>query len=453
MAGRGEWIVSFREEPTMAMVVKNNLQAKNTLNQLEKNEKAKGKNLKSLASGMKINSAGDDASGLSISERMEVQIRGLDQDNDNAQTGANMLKTAEGAVSSTVDILRTLKEKAINAANDTNTDADRATIQKEFDQAIDQIDENANMTYNGQTLVDGSKEHAVPKPGTYTSMTNESLANGTQIDTQLVDLKDGDGISLEIESTDTMTVSYVMNGKTYTGSCLVGTTDIGGVFSNAGVGGNDLVLRSPLDDTVGENEFGETVKTSSGRVALTVMSQHPGVEGQISGLTISFQDKYGHAKRRANALFDNFSETVRAKDPSDDNALTFQVGTKANQSVKLGLSDMRATALGLRSSDGTTVSVSSQADANAAINVIDTALKRALDQQTDLGSVQSRLGYTSANIVTASENTQSAESTIRDANMAQEMTAYTKNNVLSQAAQSMLAQANQNSSSVLSLLQ
>lgn len=437
----------------MAMVVKNNLQAKNTLNQLEKNEKAKGKNLKSLASGMKINSAGDDASGLSISERMEVQIRGLDQDNDNAQTGANMLKTAEGAVSSTVDILRTLKEKAINAANDTNTDADRATIQKEFDQAIDQIDENANMTYNGQTLVDGSKEHAVPKPGTYTSMTNESLANGTQIDTQLVDLKDGDGISLEIESTDTMTVSYVMNGKTYTGSCLVGTTDIGGVFSNAGVGGNDLVLRSPLDDTVGENEFGETVKTSSGRVALTVMSQHPGVEGQISGLTISFQDKYGHAKRRANALFDNFSETVRAKDPSDDNALTFQVGTKANQSVKLGLSDMRATALGLRSSDGTTVSVSSQADANAAINVIDTALKRALDQQTDLGSVQSRLGYTSANIITASENTQSAESTIRDANMAQEMTAYTKNNVLSQAAQSMLAQANQNSSSVLSLLQ
>ena len=183
------------------------------------------------------------------------------------------------------------------------------------------------------------------------------------------------------------------------------------------------------------------------------MSQHYGVEGQISGLTISFQDKYGHAKRRANALFDNFSETVRAKDPSDDNALTFQVGTKANQSVKLGLSDMRATALGLRSSDGTTVSVSSQADANAAINVIDTALKRALDQQTDLGSVQSRLGYTSANIITASENTQSAESTIRDANMAQEMTAYTKNNVLSQAAQSMLAQANQNSSSVLSLLQ
>ena len=114
---------------------------------------------------------------------------------------------------------------------------------------------------------------------------------------------------------------------------------------------------------------------------------------------------------------------------------------------------MRSVALGLRSVDGRTISIGTQENANTAINVIDTALKRALDQQTDLGSVQSRLGYTSANIVTASENTQSAESTIRDANMAQEMTAYTKNNVLSQAAQSMLAQANQNSSAVLSLLQ
>ena len=138
----------------MAMVVKNNLSAKNTLNQLDKNDKATAKSLKKLASGMKINSAGDDASGLSISERMAVQIRSLDQDNQNSQNGVSMLKTAEGAVSSTVDILRTLKEKAINAANDSNTDADRATMQKEFDQAIEQIDENAHQSYNGHTHVD-----------------------------------------------------------------------------------------------------------------------------------------------------------------------------------------------------------------------------------------------------------------------------------------------------------
>ena len=434
------------------MVVKNNLSAKNTLNQLDKNEKAKNKNLKNLSSGLKINSAGDDASGLSISERMEVQIRSLDQDNQNSQNGVSMLKTAEGAVSSTVDILRTLKEKAINAANDTNTDADRATMQKEFDQAIDQIDENAHQSYNGQTLIDGSKEHYVPSPGTYTSMTNETLSSDTDDFTYLTDLKDSEGNSLLIDSTDTMTVSYVMNGKTYTGSTKVGDIMLNGIFDNT-VGDADIVLRTPVDNTVGTNEFGETVMNPSGRVALTFMSQRPGVDNQIAGLTITFQDKYGTAKRYANALFNNFRETVRAKDPSNDNAIDLQVGTKSNQTVRTGLTDMRSRALGLRSSDGTTLSITSQAKANAAINVLDNALKKALDQQTDLGSVQSRLGYTSANIVTASENTTNAMSVIRDADMAQEMTNYTKNNVLSQAAQSMLAQANQSSSSVLSLLQ
>ena len=436
----------------MAMVVKNNLSAKNTLNQLDKNEKAKNKNLKNLSSGLKINSAGDDASGLSISERMEVQIRSLDQDNQNSQNGVSMLKTAEGAVSSTVDILRTLKEKAINAANDTNTDADRATMQKEFDQAIEQIDENAHQTYNGQTLIDGSKEHYVPSPGTRTSMTNESLSTSTTVTTRLTQLADGDGNSLEIDSTDTITVSYVMDGKTHVGAAQVGNLRLSQIFTQTGLSG-DLVVKSPINDEVGEDEFGQTVKNPSGRAALTVRSQHKGVDGQIAGLTITFQDKYGNAKRRANALFNNFSETIRAKDPSNDNAIDLQVGTKSNQTVRTGLTDMRSRALGLRSSDGTTLSITSQAKANAAINVLDNALKKALDQQTDLGSVQSRLGYTSANIVTASENTTNAMSVIRDADMAQEMTNYTKNNVLSQAAQSMLAQANQSSSSVLSLLQ
>ncbi len=437
------------------MVVKNNLSAKNTLNQLDKNEKAKNKNLKNLSSGLKINSAGDDASGLSISERMEVQIRSLDQDNQNSQNGVSMLKTAEGAVSSTVDILRTLKEKAINAANDTNTDADRATMQKEFDQAIEQIDENAHQTYNGQTLIDGSKEHYVPDPGTRTSLTNETLYSDTNDMTFLTDLKDSEGNSLLIDSTDTMTVSYVMDGKTYTSSIKVGTTDLGSIFPNAfpDKTDQDVALRYPVDNTVGENEFGETVMNPSGKVALTFEARIEGVDHQIAGLSITFQDKYGTAKRYANALFNNFRETVRAKDPSNDNSIDLQVGTKSNQTVRTGLTDMRSRALGLRSSDGTTLSITSQTKANAALSVLDNALEKALNQQTDLGSVQSRLGYTSANIVTASENTTNAMSVIRDADMAQEMTNYTKNNVLSQAAQSMLAQANQSSSSVLSLLQ
>ena len=129
----------------MAMVVKNNMSAKNTLNQLEKNDKATSKSLKKVASGMKINSAADDASGYAISERMETQIRSLDQDNSNTQNAGSLMKVAEGAVASTVDILKTLKEKVINAANDSNSDSDRQTIQKEVDQALDQIDDNANV--------------------------------------------------------------------------------------------------------------------------------------------------------------------------------------------------------------------------------------------------------------------------------------------------------------------
>ena len=158
-------------------------------------------------------------------------------------------------------------------------------------------------------------------------------------------------------------------------------------------------------------------------------------------------------REAANAVLDNFTESIRAQNESQDNSLVLQVGTKANQAIKVGLTDMRSTALGLKGTDGSTLNVSTQKNANAAINVLDNAVQKALDQQTTIGSIESRLEYTSSNLTTASENVQSSESTIRDANMAKEMTEYTKNNVLMQAAQSMLAQANQSSSSVLSLLQ
>ena len=117
----------------MAMVVKNNMEAVNTLNTLNRNQSALAQSLQKVSSGMKINHAGDDPSGLAISERMRVQIRSLDQDHENTVNGNAMMRTAEGAVQSTIEVLRTLKEKAINAANDTNTDEDRAIIQKEVD--------------------------------------------------------------------------------------------------------------------------------------------------------------------------------------------------------------------------------------------------------------------------------------------------------------------------------
>ena len=429
----------------MAMVVKNNMSAISTLNTLNKNSSALSKSLQKVSSGMKINSAADDASGYAISERMRVQIRGLDQANQNTQNGTSMMKVAEGAVSSTVDILKTLKEKVINAANDTNTDSDRATIQKELDQSIDQINDNANVTYNGKYLVDGSKNAATT--GTSTALTNESLYSGTKFADAFTSLKDRNNNSLNITSTDTVTMSWVKEGVTCTAS-VKATGKLSELVAKA----SDMETRAE-GSLIGKDMAGDKVTTADGGKALTILAKNTGVENQISGLTFSVTNTKGQVQKSANAVLDNFTESIRAQNKSSDNAISLQVGTKANQSIKVGLTDMRAEALGLQSSTGKTIQIGTQKQANAAINVLDNAVQKALDQQTTIGAVQSRLSYTSSNLTTASENVQSSESTIRDADMAKEMTEYTKNNVLLQAAQSMLAQANQSSSSVLSLLQ
>ena len=431
----------------MSMVVKNNMSAVSTLNTLNKNSSALASSLKKVSSGMKINSAADDASGYAISERMRVQIRGLDQANQNTQNGTSMMKVAEGAVSSTVDILKTLKEKVINAANDTNTDADRATIQKELDQSIDQINDNANVTYNGKYLVDGSHNSKVT--ATTTALTNESLASDTASTAAFSTLKDRNGNSLNIQKSDTITMSVVKEGKTSTYS-VRGSEALNTLVAKAS---DALATAIGTGSTIGSDVAGDTVSTADGGNALTISAKGAGVTGQVSGLTFSVTNTKGQVQKSANAVLDNFTESIRAQNKSNDNAINLQVGTKANQSIRVGLTDMRAEALGLQSSNGTTLNIGTQQYANAAINVLDNAVQKALDEQTTIGSVQSRLSYTSSNLTTASENVQASESTIRDADMAKEMTEYTKNNVLLQAAQSMLAQANQSSSSVLSLLQ
>ena len=521
----------------MAMVVKNNMTAINTLNTLNKNSSALSKSLQKVSSGMKINSAADDASGYAISERMRVQIRSLDQANQNTQNGSSMMKVAEGAVSSTVEILKTLKEKAVNAANDSNTDSDRQTIQKELDQSIDQINDNANVTFNGKYLVDGSKNSK--GNATYTVLTNQSLGTETKATTKLTDLTARSGDSLEIVTTDKVTVSYVQAGKTYSttfgidenttlqdiftnaeaaddsskifadatnesvrasmgdvaadkadaemlaadktlyGDATAGKIDTtktlaydkaiedAGIAADSAAGkalkqavkatvtainnyngnaataagdkldvnafkkyltddGTDLntttnaekldflkivtsdknyakatdvktatsdyaayetakkasdALHTALVDsaTVGKDAAGDKVDTASGEKGISITANTAGIGGQISGLNISITDSKGNVKKSANAALDAFSETIRAQNKSDDNAISLQVGASANQSIKVGLTDMRAEALGLKGADGTTLNISTQGKANAAINVLDNAIAKALD--------------------------------------------------------------------------
>ena len=521
----------------MAMVVKNNMSAVRTLNTLNANTSALQKSLQKVSSGMKINSAQDDASGYAISERMRVRIRSLDQANQNTQNDSSLMKTAEGAVGNTVEILRALKEKAINAANDSNTDEDRQTIQKEINQFIDQIDDNALVQFNGKYLIDGSKNNATIS--SQTILLNQSLETNTTDASALTDLRNRAGDSLSIQSTDKYQVSWVQNGVIHTTSGAVGSNSLSAIltindedgnlvagvkgadstgliktmgdksytsyektfnFTNTGSGNKVLTdtyystydataASQPafttqtfssgtlVDETTaasagvststgtatswkyepteadGVDKFNKAVYTPDKTEGLAVSAAVAGVDKQLAGLTISILDQDGNVKKAANAALDQFKQYQRAENETGDMSLNFHIGSEANVAIKVGMSDMRSQALGLKGSDGTRIDVYTKEHANAAINVIENALTKALDQQTTIGAIEARLEYTSTNLTTSSENVQAAESTIRDADMAKEMTNYTKSNVLLQAAQAMLAQANQNSSAVLSLLQ
>ncbi len=205
---------------------------------------------------------------------------------------------------------------------------------------------------------------------------------------------------------------------------------------------------------VGVDATNHLVTTPDGKAGLTITAAQSGLDGQIAGFSISISDAEGNVRKSVDTALNSWTVLNFARNESvEDNALKIHIGAAASQSISVGLADMRAHALGLKGNDGKVVDVSTQANANAAVAVFNNALQKALDQQTTIGAIEARLEYTASNLTVSSENVQAAESVIRDADMAKEMTNYTKNNVLLQAAQSMLAQANQNSSAVLSLLQ
>ena len=433
--------------------IKNNIGAVRTLNTLNSNSSALQKSLAKVSSGMKITGAQDDASGYAISERMRVRIRALDQANQNAQNDSSMMKTAEGAVGNTVEILRALKEKAINAANDSNTNEDRATIQKEINQFIDQIDDNALVQFNGKYLIDGTVNNAVST--TKSVLLNQSLSTSNTATSALTLLSDRAGNSLEILATDKYQISWVANGIVTTASGSVTNITLSTLISKA-TGAEAKDVNSSTGAITGySDKFEQLLYTPDKQPGVVAVATDSGVANQLAGFTISIMDQDGNVKKAANAALDQFKQYQRAENKTEggNKALNFHIGSEANVAIKVGLTDMRAEALGLKGSAGQRISVATKDLANGSINAIENALTKALDQQTTIGAIEARLEYTSTNLTTSSENVQAAESTIRDADMAKEMTNYTKANVLLQSAQAMLAQANQNSSAVLSLLQ
>ncbi len=407
------------------MRINNNLMAMNTHRQLGINSNAGAKSIEKLSSGLRINRAGDDAAGLSISEKMRGQIRGLGQGSRNAQDGISMIQTAEGALNETHAILQRVRELAVQSASDTNTAADRATVQNEVKQLTQEITKITDKTeFNTMKLLDGSRGAAVATAVANIS-SNSSLGAGTTVATLATALTNAAGTSLGIVAGDTITASYSKDGSLQTATVTVAAATSMGSLDTIVADGALTYGASTVSMTAGATGFG----------------------GAINGLTFTVKDSAGNVKTAATNALSSFEETTAAADVRADGSATFQIGANQGQNLTLSIENMSAAALGVED-----LQVGTRSQADIAIKVADIALNKVSAERSKLGSVQNRLEHTIKNLDTSAENLQASESRIRDVDMAKEMMTFTKNNILSQAAQAMLAQANQAPQGVLQLL-
>jgi flagellin len=406
------------------MRINANISALNTHRQLAINNAGTARSLERLSSGLRINRAGDDAAGLAISEKMRGQVRGLHQASRNAQDGISLIQTAEGALNETHSILQRMRELAVQSANDTNTTDDRRNIQDEMNQLNREIDRIAGTTqFNTKNLIDGSMGVGV---GTAVANvnTNAALGSGTVAATLLTALTDRAGNNLGIALGDVITTTWVRNGVTTSANhTVIATSDMTALMGTiTGVGAG----------------------YSADGVALT--SSVAGFGGATHGLTITVRAAGVERASATNAL-SSFAETQQARNVRADGQATFHIGSNTGQTMTLSIENMTSTAIGVQG-----LQVMNQGQANVAMRVIDGAMQRVSAERSLLGSVQNRLDHTINNLGTSAENLNAAESRIRDVDMAREMMEFTKNNILSQAAQAMLAQANQLPQGVLQLL-
>lgn len=376
------------------MRINQNIAALNTYRSLSTNTTQSNKSLEKLSSGLRINRAGDDAAGLAISEKMRGQIRGLDQASRNAQDGISLIQTAEGALNETHSILQRMRELAVQASADSNTNTDRVELQKEVGQLIKEIDRISNTTeFNNQKLLDGSKANVVAKSHSaelLASNTNEYTVSG---------------------------ISTIAADKTY-------------LFKV----GNETATAGTFNYTI-TNEAGGTVATGTlVSSTATSVSIDTGVSLTFASGSVSTGDSVAIVARK----------TVTA---DADNSFAFQIGANSTQTISVDVSDMSAKALKVD-----TVKIDTQKGAEASISAVEQALRDVSGERSKLGAFQNRLEHTINNLGTSSENLSAAESRIRDVDMAKEMMEFTKMNILSQAAQAMLAQANQQPQGVLQLL-
>ena len=403
----------------MGMVVRSNIMAINANRQLGMNNSQVSKSLEKLSSGYKINRAGDDASGLAISEKMKAQIKGLETASANSQDGISLVQTAEGALTEVHDMLNRMVELAGKAANGTiDNDTDRKALQEEMDALLDEIDRIAESTdFNGIKLLDGSRSSGMTGPSS-TAIVETTAGSGSAAPVYTLDLT-----GFEAKKAGTVTIN--IGGTDY--EVAVAKGDTGAELATklkTAYTGNELT-----DDDAGKY----TMNNTGAKVTLTGANQ----------------------AAAANPLTGSFTFSAVADDGSS--GLTLQIGATGDDYNKVTVSIQDMSTEGLNIADLKGTGIMTQDAASATLDKIKNGATSAINTvssvRADLGAMQNRLEHTINNLDVAAENMESANSQIRDTDMAKEMMEYTKMNVLTQAAQAMLAQANQQPQSVLQLLQ
>ena len=412
------------------MVVQHNMQAMNANRMLNVTTSTQAKSTEKLSSGYKINRAADDAAGLTISEKMRKQIKGLDQASTNAEDGVSSVQTAEGALTEVHSMLQRMNELAVQSANGTNSSTDRSAIQDEIDQLTTEIDRVSETTkFNETYLLKGDST----KTGKATFMKSGYALK--------------DGASLYAEGSDdalnvtTLKEALSKGQKIYTKTKTAGQTD-----ADIATKGKEYDYVTKLYDEDGKEVSAENVlagkKADGTTAAVKYYTSDAGKAGNDNGTNVAVTADNAK-KTDGTGYLEQFNV---------NGALGFNLHVGADSStdnkIAVKIESMSAAGIGVKG-----LKVDTEDDATAAIDRISEAIQKVSGQRSSLGAVQNRLEHTINNLDNVVENTTSAESRIRDTDMAEEMVEYSKNNILAQAGQSMLAQANQSNQGVLSLLQ
>ena len=403
------------------MVVQHNLQAMNANRMLNVTTGQQAKSTEKLSSGYRINRAADDAAGLTISEKMRKQIRGLDQASTNAQDGVSAVQTAEGALTEVHSMLQIMNELAVQSANGTNAQSDRQAIQDEIDQLATEIDRVSKTTkFNEIYLLKGDTKTA----------SKASFMKSTYVMAKDLYAKGGTAVL----TADQLKEELAKGNKVYTKK----ETNPGDqTDADIAEAGKDYAYATKLYDAKGKEVSAEQIADSKNADGSTATNYYVNEKGAVANaIKITAAD----AK----------TKNIEPFDVNGELSFNLHVGadSAADNKIAVKIESMSAAGIGVKG-----LKVDTEDDATAAIDRIAEAVAKVSSQRSALGAVQNRLEHTIDNLDNVVENTTAAESRIRDTDMAEEMVNYSKNNILAQAGQSMLAQANQSTQGVLSLLQ